>query len=136
MPDRVVFNIVIPRTDAFTALIHPPEKFPAWLVRTVELFGGASVVGLNLQGLWYDEDRPTEENPIEDFSNWYKVGVKPEKIDELRRFVEEATQEFGQKCIYLERAGDADFIGNPTLPPPGPARLTNVNRRSSLGTST
>jgi hypothetical protein len=63
MPDRVVFNIVIPRTDSFTGLIHPPEKFRAWLLRTVELFGGASVVGVNLQGLWYDEDRRQRRTP-------------------------------------------------------------------------
>ncbi len=118
MLDRVIFNIVIPRTDAFTGLVHPPEKFRIWLLRTVELFGGASVVGVNLHGLWYDEDRPAAENPVEDYSNWYKVGVKPEKIDELRKHVEDATREFGQKCIYLERAGEADFVWNPTVRPP------------------
>ncbi len=117
MPDRVVFNIVIPRTDAFTGLVHPRERFEAWLLSTARLFGGASIVGVDLLGLWYDEERPAEENPVRDYSNWYKVGVKPDKIGELRGHVEGATQEFGQKCIYLERAGEADFIWNPTIGP-------------------
>lgn len=119
MPDRVIFSIVIPRTDAFTGLVHPPEKLDAWFFSTAKLFGGASVVGVDLLGLWYDES--AEENPVRDYSNWYKVGVRPDKIGELRRHVEGATHEFGQKCIYLERAGEVDFIWNPAIGPGPPA---------------
>lgn len=122
MPDRVVFNIVIPRTDAFTGLVHPRDKFDAWLLATAKVFGGVSVVGVDLLGLWYDEERPPGENPVTDYNNWYKLGVKLDHIEELRRHVESATQEFGQKCIYLERAGEADFIWNPTNPPAPPAQ--------------
>jgi len=65
-----------------------------------------------------DKDRPAEENPVQDHNNWYKFGVPPDKVEELRKHVERATQEFGQKSIYFERAGEADFIRNPTLRPP------------------
>lgn len=64
-------------------------------------------------------DRRPTENPVQDYSNWYKFAVPPDKVDELRKHVERATQEFGQKSIYFERAGEADFIENPTLRPNG-----------------
>lgn len=119
MPDRVIFNVVVPWTDEFTGLVHPLEKLREWFFRTAELCGGGSEVGIGLLGLWYDKDRPAEENPVQDHNNWYKFGVPPDKVEELRKHVERATQEFGQKSIYFERAGEADFIRNPTLRPPG-----------------
>lgn len=118
MADRVTFNICIPLTDATTGVVHAPEKLDEWLLKTAGLFGGASVMGVALLGLWYDEDRAPEENPVEDHSNWYKIGVKPDQVDRLRRHVEEAAVEFGQQCLYLERAGEADFIWNPGRRPP------------------
>lgn len=113
MADRIIFNICIPLTDGRTGIVHPPEKLDEWLLGTVEEFGGASVIGVAIYGLWHDEDRAPEENPVEDHSNWYKIGVKPDALDHLRRHVEKATVVFGQNCIYLERAGEADYIWNP-----------------------
>lgn len=65
MPDRVIFNVVIPWTDEFTGLVHPLEKLREWFFRTAELCGGGSEVGIGLLGLWYDKDRPAEENPVQ-----------------------------------------------------------------------
>lgn len=113
MADRIVFNICIPLTDETTGLVHRPETLDEWLLDTVDRFGGASVVGVSILGLWQDEDRDPDENPVEDHSNWYKVGVKPDQIDALYRHIEAAAGEFGQKCIYLERAGEADFVWDP-----------------------
>jgi hypothetical protein len=42
---------------------------------------------------------------VQDHNNWYKFGVPPDKVEELRK--------------HAERAGEADFIRNPTLRPPG-----------------
>lgn len=122
MADRVIFNIVIPWTDEFTGIVHPLAKLREWFFRTADLpiCKGGSEIGVGLFGVWYDKDRPPEENPVEDYSNWYKFGVLPDKVEDLREHVERATQEFGQKSIYLERAGEADFIENPTLRPPLP----------------
>ncbi len=117
MADRIIFNICIPRTDARTGLVHTQEKFDEWLDRTVDLFGGATIIGIDILGLWYDEDLPPEENPVEDHSHWYKIGVKPAKVGKFREHVIDATSEFGQKCIYLERAGEADFIWAPGTGP-------------------
>lgn len=111
MPDIIiVYNIVIPLTDGDTGVTHSPEKLDEWLLRTVEIFKGASVVGVNLLGLWYDKDIPKEKNPIEDHNNWYKVGVRREEVNGLREHVKTTASEFGQKCIYFERAGEAEFI--------------------------
>ena len=117
MPDRVVFNIVIPWKDEFTGQVHPIQKLNAWFFRTasLEFCRGGSEVGVALLGLWFEKPIPSEEKPIQDFSNWYKFAVPPNKVDALRKHVELATQEFGQKCIYFERAGEADFVENPTL---------------------
>lgn len=51
-----------------------------------------------------------EENPVKDYNNWYKIGIKPERYKELVEYIREAAILFGQKCIYLERAGEANFI--------------------------
>ncbi len=68
-PDLIVFEILIPRTDNRTGVVHPSELFDEWVIGTAERFGGITVLGINLLGLWYDKDLPRESNPIEDHSN-------------------------------------------------------------------
>jgi hypothetical protein len=109
-PDLLIFNILIPCTENATGIVHAPEKFDQWLLKTVDRFGGATVIGIGLRGLWFDEDLPRDANPIEDHSNWYKIGVEPRRVDELREYVRETGRHFGQKCLYFERAGEAEFI--------------------------
>ncbi len=113
MPDLIVYNIVIPCTESSTGIVHSPEKFDSWLIETVDKFGGVSVVGIGLLGLWYDETLPLDANPVEDHNNWYKIGVEPDRVDDLRRHVANAAVLFGQKCMYFERAGEADFVWRP-----------------------
>lgn len=108
MPDLVIYNIVIPCTDDATGLVHPIEKFDGWVIETAERFGGISVLGAWLRGLWYDGR--TGGGAVEDLSNWYKVGIAPEREGELRDHVRAAAGLFGQRCIYLERAGEAEFV--------------------------
>jgi len=117
MSDLIVFNIVIPCTDNSTGFVHAPEKFDDWLLGTADRFGGISVIGLGLLGLWYDETLPIDANPVEDYNNWYKIGVEPHRVGELRRHVETAACLFGQKCIYFERTGEADFVWDPSHDP-------------------
>jgi hypothetical protein len=83
----------------------------------VARFGGATVMGVALRGLWFDSALPAEANPIEDHSNWYKVGVTPLRVDELREYVRETARSFGQKCPYFERAGVAEFVWDPVHQP-------------------
>ena len=54
-----------------------------------------------------------------DRSNYYKIGVQPARIEELRGFIEHTAKDFGQKCIYCERAGEAEFVGDPAHRPSG-----------------
>ncbi len=117
MPDLVVFNILIPRTENATGVVHAPAKFDAWLSDTVERFGGVTIMGLGLRGLWFDPALPRAENPVEDFNNWYKVGVEQGRVDELREYVRETAHAFGQKCLYFERAGEAEFVWDPAHQP-------------------
>ena len=108
MPDLVIYNIVIPCTDDETGLVHPIEKFDEWVTDTAEWFGGISVLGVGLKGIWYDSK--TVGGAVEDFNNWYKVGVAPARSGELREHVRLTADLFGQRCIYLERAGEAEFV--------------------------
>jgi len=117
MVDVVVFNILIPCTENTTGMVHSPAKFDAWVLETADRFGGVTVMGLALQGLWFDPDLPREANPIEDHSNWYKVGVAPEHVDVLREYARETARRFGQKCLYFERAGEAEFVWDPAFDP-------------------
>jgi len=113
MTDLIVFNILIPCTEHSTALVHPPEKFDEWVLETARRFGGISVMGLALRGLWFDETLLDQASPVEDHNNWYKVGVKPDRVDELREFVRATARDFGQKCLYFERAGEAELVWDP-----------------------
>ncbi len=110
MTDLVIFNILIPWTENATGIVHAPEKFDEWLLETVERFGGATVMGIGLRGLWFDEELPRDANPIEDHHNWYKVGVEAHRVYELREYVRATGRAFGQKCLYFERAGEAEFV--------------------------
>lgn len=121
MPDLIVFDILIPLTENATGLVHPPQMFDDWLLDTVERFGGASVMGLAIDGLWFDPALPRSANPVEDHSNWYKVAVGPERVDELRDHVRRTAVAFGQKCLYFERAGEAEFVWDPRHDPSGVA---------------
>ena len=110
MPDLVAFEILIPLTDNFTGSLHQPQKFLDWVKAAVGKFGGMTTLGLALEGHWYDRDLPPSANPVVDHCNWYKIGIPEGRIDELRAFTEETARLFGQKCIYFERAGEADFV--------------------------
>ena len=114
MEGRAVF------TENATGIVHAPEKVDAWLLATVQRFGGATVMGVALRGLWFDQSLPHEANPIEDHNNWYKVGIEPGRVDELRDFVRATSHDFGQKCLYFERAGEADFVWDPVHDPASP----------------
>ena len=115
MPDRIVFNVAIPRADEFTGQRHSPQKSRSWFWRTAELefCRGGSQIGVAILGLWFEHGLPPGAAPVQDFCDWYKFAVPPDRVEDLGKHVELATQEFGQKCIYLERAGEADFIANP-----------------------
>ena len=67
-------------------------------------------MGIGLRGLWFDSDLPREANPVEDHNNWYKVGVEVHRVDELREYVRATARAFGQKYLYFERAGEAEFV--------------------------
>jgi hypothetical protein len=122
MSDVVTFEILVPLTDNSTGIGHAPHKFRSWVDSTVRQFGGITTLGLAVQGLWYDQSLPARENPIQDHSNWYKIGVAPSRVGELRAFIQETARTFGQKCIYFERAGDAEFVWHPELRPPEASR--------------
>lgn len=107
MPDLIVYNIAIPMTDNTTGIVHTIDKFDAWFHRTVEICGGGTQVGTSLLGLWFEQPG---DPPIQDYSNWYKFGIAPEKVDVLRNHIKQTAREFGQICIYFEKAGEADFI--------------------------
>jgi hypothetical protein len=117
MADLVVFSILIPLTDNATGIVHAPEKFDRWLLETAEQFGGATVMATALRGLWYDPELPPGADPVEDYSNLYKVGVSPSREDELREHAKKTAVEFGQKCVYFERTGEADFVWDPAHDP-------------------
>jgi hypothetical protein len=117
MADLIVFSILIPLTDNATGIVHPPRKFTDWVLETARLFGGITVMGLALEGLWFDPTLPEGSDAIEDHSNWYKVGVTPDRVAELQDHVRRTAVEFGQKCLYFERSGEADFIWDPAYQP-------------------
>lgn len=119
MPDLIVFNVLLPLTENATGLVHPPEKLDAWVLATVDRFGGLTVMGKGLSGFWFDPDLPREANPVEDHCDWYKIAVETSRVDELRDYVRDTARAFGQKCLHFERAGEVEFVWDPALRPVG-----------------
>jgi len=50
----VVFDLLIPRTDDRTGLVHPSSLFDEWTIETAERFGGISLLAADILGFWFD----------------------------------------------------------------------------------
>ena len=57
------------------------------------------------------------EEPVEPQLLAQVLEMSPGRVDELRQHVQETARSFGQKCIYFERAGEADFVWDPAHEP-------------------
>jgi hypothetical protein len=101
----VVFDLLIPRTDDRTGLLHPPALFDAWTLETAERFGGVTQLAADIVGLWFDGG-----GLVEDHSHWYRVAVKQRRAKELRHHVIETARRFGQRCLYLQNSGKAELV--------------------------
>jgi hypothetical protein len=58
----IVFDILIPRTDDRTGLVHSPAMFDEWTLETAERFGAHHVYGRDLLGLWFDKGDLVEDH--------------------------------------------------------------------------
>ena len=101
----VVFELLIPRTDDRTGLVHPPSLFDEWTIETAERFGGITQLGADLIGFWFDSG-----GLVEDHSHWYRVAVNAADVDALREHVRQTASRFGQRCLYLQRSGEAELV--------------------------
>lgn len=108
MTRLLVFTVLIPLTDDATKLAHPQERFNEWMLATADEFGGITQLAANLKGLWFDASQL-----VQDHSHWYKVAVPADKQDALILHVQKTAKTFGQRCLYFERAGEAEFIFPP-----------------------
>ncbi len=101
----VVFDLLIPRTDDRTGIVHPPAAFERWALETSDRFGGLTQLGANILGYWFDRGEL-----VEDHSHWYRVAVEPHRVEALRGHVRETARRFGQRCLYLQRSGEAELV--------------------------
>jgi len=101
----VVFDLLIPRTDDRTGVVHPPSLFDQWTVETAERFGGVSLLAADILGFWFDS-----KDLVEDHSHWYRVAVDEAAVPGLREYVKETAVRFGQRCVYLQMSGQAELV--------------------------
>jgi hypothetical protein len=101
----VVFDLLIPRTDDRTGIVHSPLLFDAWALETAERFGGVTQIGADILGFWFDRG-----DLVEDHSHWYRVAVREDHVEPLRAHVRETARRFGQRCLYFQRSGEAELI--------------------------
>jgi len=101
----VVFDLLIPRTDDRTGLVHPPALFDDWTIETAERFGGLTRLGADILGFWFDS-----RDLIEDHSHWYRVAVGEGDVLALREHVKATARRFGQRCLYFQRSGEAELV--------------------------
>ena len=101
----VVFDLLIPRTDDRTGVVHPNSLFIDWTLDTAERFGGVSQLGANIQGFWFDS-----QDLVEDHSHLYRLAVQAGDEDVLKEYVKQTAVLFGQRCLYLQRSGEAELV--------------------------
>ncbi len=101
----IVFDLLIPRTDDRTGMVHPPSLVDAWVLETAERFGGLTRLGADILGFWFDRG-----DLIEDHSHWYRMAVKEDDVEPLRAHVRETARRFGQRCLYFQRSGEAELM--------------------------
>jgi len=106
MPETLlVFELLIPRRDDRTGLVHPSALFDAWVLETAARFGGITQLATDVRGLWFDQ-----KDLVQDVSNSYRVAVAPDRTTELRQHVREAARRFGQRCLYFQWSGEAELV--------------------------
>ena len=67
----VVFDLLIPRTDDRTGVVHPPALFDDWTIETAERFGGLTRLGADILGFWFDsQDLESRTIPTGIASSW------------------------------------------------------------------
>jgi hypothetical protein len=101
----IVFDLLIPRTDDRTGVVHSPSLFDQWTIATAERFGGVSLLAADILGYWFDS-----KDLLEDHSHWYRVAVEETDVPALREYVKETAIRFGQRCLYLQRSGEAELV--------------------------
>ncbi len=101
----IVFDLLIPRTDDHTGLLHPPAQFDAWVLETAQRFGGISQLGTDILGRWF-----SSPDLIEDHSHWYRIAVEEDRVAALREHVKETARRFGQQCLYFQTSGSAELV--------------------------
>lgn len=101
----VVFDLLIPRTDDRTGLVHPPALLDDWTIETAERFGGLTRLGADILGFWFDS-----KDLVEDHSHWYRVVVGEQDVVALREHVKATVSLFGQRCLYFQKSGEAELV--------------------------
>ena len=101
----VVFDLLIPRTDDRTGLVHSRALFDDWTIETAERFGGLTRLGADILGFWFDS-----KDLVEDYSPWYRVAVGEDDVIALREHVKATARVFGQRCLYFQKSGEAELV--------------------------
>jgi hypothetical protein len=101
----VVFDLLIPRTDDRTGLVHPPALFDDWTIGTAERFGGVTQLSADILGFWFHS-----KELVEDHSHWYRVAVGENDVIALREYVQATARRFGQRCLYFQKSGEAELV--------------------------
>jgi len=101
----IVFDLLIPRTDDRTGVVHPPSLFDEWTIETAERFGGVSLLAADILGFWFDN-----KDLVEDHSHWYRVAVGEADVPALREHVKATARRFGQRCLYFQTSGEAELV--------------------------
>lgn len=59
----------------------------------------------DILGFWFDKG-----DLVEDHSHLYRVAVPEADVEVLRDHVKATARRFGQRCIYLQRSGEAELV--------------------------
>jgi hypothetical protein len=114
------FYIPVTRDERISDGQRHPESVWKWFEDQLFILSpGWTRDGIPTTG-WYEHE---DGSRCKDHSIKFTLALPQEKIDSLRQLLNRAAATFGQACVYLSVAGDAELIFAP------PAANTYVDRR-------
>ena len=102
------YEFFIPIEEDGTGLVHSPELWDRWEAGTQHLFKGLSRLPGLVLGWWWDSDR---NDRVVDYSRAYVLALPPRQEAVFLTHMQATCSTFCQKCLYVERRGEAALVG-------------------------
>ena len=101
------YEFFIPHEEDGTGVLHPPEKWDGWEIKTQEKFKGLTRLPGDIVGWWLDTER---NKVVRDMSRAYVLAIPRAHEKTFISHMKGTCALFMQKCLFVERRGLAALV--------------------------